>query len=256
MDAQSGYITNQQGGQAPPVMVINQQAAGGGHHYRSPSGHVGPVIGVLAVITVLGIVAGLVGRLCGGRSVMGYGPRFDVEAWLEAKCSSCLDGNVVPHRHPYPDHPHMHMNTHMVMESVPASVPGGGGGGGGDIGWRPETASMRPHPHPQPQPLQRPHPHQLQQSHLNPELLMRPLPAQPAPVANRSANDGSGNAGRPEAEMRAVREQKQPHQRPVDDGGEDEDEDEDDLSDFSEHSEEDLHHRHHHQEQQKPHQPH
>ncbi|GAB4853957.1 hypothetical protein Ancab_018165 [Ancistrocladus abbreviatus] len=56
-------------------------------------GSVGAVVAVLAVITMLGIIAAMIGRLCSGRSIMGYG-HFDVEAWIEAKCSSCVDGHV------------------------------------------------------------------------------------------------------------------------------------------------------------------
>lgn len=80
-------------GQPPPMMVTTQQqanAAGGGH------GSVGAVIGVVAAIAVLGIIAGMIGRLCSGRTIMGYGGHFDVESWVETKCSSCVDGHVGP----------------------------------------------------------------------------------------------------------------------------------------------------------------
>lgn len=242
MDASTappGFVTDQQGGQGPPMMVISQQAAG--NHYRPPSGHVGPVIGVLAVIAVLGILAGLVGRLCGGRTVMGYGPRFDVEAWLESKCSSCLDGHVAPPR-PRPPH-HMHMNSHMVMESFPAVIPAAvpaaagasadagavAGAGAGAGGWRSENASLRPRSHP------------------HPEVLLRPLPTQQAPVDNRSNTPA---AGRTEPEIRAVRDQEGQNQQPVDDHIEGEDE----ISDFSDQEDEELHHHHYEeQQQQEPH---
>ncbi|KHN31053.1 hypothetical protein glysoja_020351, partial [Glycine soja] len=56
---------------------------------------VGPVIAVLAVITVLGVIAGMIGRLCSGRRVMGHG-EYDVETWVETKCSSCVDGRIAP----------------------------------------------------------------------------------------------------------------------------------------------------------------
>ncbi|KAI0530600.1 hypothetical protein KFK09_000145 [Dendrobium nobile] len=55
-------------------------------------GSIGPVIGVLAVIAVLGILAGVIGRLCSGRRILGLGP-FDVEGWIERKCS-CIDGGI------------------------------------------------------------------------------------------------------------------------------------------------------------------
>ncbi|ONK67070.1 uncharacterized protein A4U43_C06F15350 [Asparagus officinalis] len=65
-------------------------------------GSMGPVIGVLAVILALAVVAAIVGRLCSGRSVFGYG-HFDVEGWIERKCASCIDGRIEsgpppPHR--------------------------------------------------------------------------------------------------------------------------------------------------------------
>ncbi|PKU75473.1 uncharacterized protein LOC110101758 [Dendrobium catenatum] len=55
-------------------------------------GSIGPVIGVLAVIAILGILAGVIGRLCSGRRILGLGP-FDVEGWIERKCS-CIDGGI------------------------------------------------------------------------------------------------------------------------------------------------------------------
>lgn len=64
--------------------------------YQDPyagRGSVGPLIGVLAVILVLAVIAAIVGRLCSGRSVFGYG-QFDVEGWIERKCASCIDGRV------------------------------------------------------------------------------------------------------------------------------------------------------------------
>ena len=77
--------------QQPPPIEVTQQA------YTTHSGHgsVGPVIAVLAVITVLGVIAGMIGRLCSGRRVMGHG-EYDVETWVETKCSSCVDGRITP----------------------------------------------------------------------------------------------------------------------------------------------------------------
>ncbi|XP_057964698.1 uncharacterized protein LOC131155512 [Malania oleifera] len=75
--------------QQPPPATVSQQA------YTAHSGHgsVGPVIAVLAVIAILGVIAGMIGRLCSGRRVLGYG-QYDVEGWIERKCSSCLNGRV------------------------------------------------------------------------------------------------------------------------------------------------------------------
>ncbi|XP_038885752.1 uncharacterized protein LOC120076044 [Benincasa hispida] len=76
--------------QSPPAAEMQQNY--GGH---PGSGSVGPVIGVLVVIIVFAVVAVVVGRLCSGRSIMGYG-HFDLESWAETKCSSCIDGRISP----------------------------------------------------------------------------------------------------------------------------------------------------------------
>ncbi|KAJ0010463.1 hypothetical protein Pint_34472 [Pistacia integerrima] len=78
--------------QQPPPMAVTQQV----YTTRSGHGSVGPVIAVLAVIIMLGVIAGMIGRLCSGRRVMGRG-EYDFEGWVERKCSSCLDGNIDPH---------------------------------------------------------------------------------------------------------------------------------------------------------------
>ncbi|KAI4295621.1 hypothetical protein L6164_035646 [Bauhinia variegata] len=82
--------------QAPPLQVTQQA-------YTTHTGHgsVGPVIAVLAVITVLGVIAGMIGRLCSGRRIMGHG-EYDIESWVETKCSSCVDGRIAP-RPPVPE---------------------------------------------------------------------------------------------------------------------------------------------------------
>ncbi|QCD83161.1 hypothetical protein DEO72_LG2g3504 [Vigna unguiculata] len=83
--------------QQPPSIEITQQA----YTTHSDHGTVGPVIAVLAVITVLGVIAGMIGRLCSGRRVMGHG-EYDVETWIETKCSSCVDGRIAPPPPPPP----------------------------------------------------------------------------------------------------------------------------------------------------------
>ncbi|KAE8659083.1 Telomere maintenance component 1, putative isoform 1 [Hibiscus syriacus] len=77
--------------QQPPPVTVAQQP------YRSHATHasIGPVIAVLLVIIVLGLVAGMIGRLCTGRKIMGYG-QYDIESWIEKKFSSCIDGRVYP----------------------------------------------------------------------------------------------------------------------------------------------------------------
>ncbi|KAI9128107.1 hypothetical protein K1719_001100 [Acacia pycnantha] len=88
--------------QAPPLMQVNQQQQG--YPARTPHGSAGPVIAVLAVITVLGVIAGMIGRLCSGRRVMGLG-EYDLEGWVETKCSSCVDGRIRPPPPPRPPQP-------------------------------------------------------------------------------------------------------------------------------------------------------
>nr|XP_043620031.1 uncharacterized protein LOC122591867 [Erigeron canadensis] len=78
--------------QPPPFPPVIQEQA-----YSQHSGHgsVGPVIGVLAVIMVLGAVAIMIGRLCSGRRIMGH-MQYDFEGWVETKCSTCIDGRLGP----------------------------------------------------------------------------------------------------------------------------------------------------------------
>ncbi|PON32486.1 hypothetical protein PanWU01x14_360940 [Parasponia andersonii] len=50
---------------------------------------------VLAVITIVGVIAGILARVCGGRHFGGSG-EHDIEGWVERKCRSCIDGGVPP----------------------------------------------------------------------------------------------------------------------------------------------------------------
>ncbi|KAL7156764.1 hypothetical protein ABFS83_02G030700 [Erythranthe nasuta] len=98
--------------QQPPPMEMAQQQT-----YTSYPGHgsVGPVIGVLAVITILGAIAVVIGRLCSGRGVRGYG-QYDFEGWVETKCSSCIDGRVDP-----PPPPRMVVEHSVTSSSAEAA---------------------------------------------------------------------------------------------------------------------------------------
>ncbi|XAR72875.1 hypothetical protein NMG60_11019658 [Bertholletia excelsa] len=84
----------------PPPPEAIQQA----YTARSGHGSIGPFIAVLAVISILGAVAVMIGRLCSGRRIMGYG-QFDVEGWIENKCASCIDGRVEPPAPSLPQRP-------------------------------------------------------------------------------------------------------------------------------------------------------
>ncbi|KAG4391922.1 hypothetical protein GLYMA_04G036500v4 [Glycine max] len=74
----------QQQEQPPPMISVTQQSS-----HES----IGPLIGVLVVVIVLGVIAVMIGRLCSGRRIMGHG-QYDVESWAERKCSSCIDGRI------------------------------------------------------------------------------------------------------------------------------------------------------------------
>ncbi|XVE70000.1 hypothetical protein DITRI_Ditri10aG0036500 [Diplodiscus trichospermus] len=91
----------------PPVVTVAQQP----YNSRTSHASVGPVIAVLVVIIVLGILAVMIGRLCTGRKIMGYG-QYDIESRIETKCSSCIDGRL------YPPKPRMNASA----TSVPAPV--------------------------------------------------------------------------------------------------------------------------------------
>ncbi|XP_068641990.1 uncharacterized protein [Aristolochia californica] len=56
---------------------------------------IGTLLVVLAVITIVGVVAGVFARVCGGRHVAGSG-EHDIEGWVERKCRSCIDGGLPP----------------------------------------------------------------------------------------------------------------------------------------------------------------
>lgn len=53
------------------------------------------LIVVLAVITLIGVIAGIIARLCGGRH-FGRNGENDIEGWIEKKCRNCIDGGLNP----------------------------------------------------------------------------------------------------------------------------------------------------------------
>ncbi|KDP38399.1 hypothetical protein JCGZ_04324 [Jatropha curcas] len=77
--------------QQPPAVTVGQEP----FHTLSTHTTIGPVIAVLIVIMILGIVAVMIGRICSGRRILGYG-QYDIESWAETKCSSCIDGRISP----------------------------------------------------------------------------------------------------------------------------------------------------------------
>lgn len=68
---------------APPTVVQKPDA------HRS----IETLVVVLAVITIVGVIAGIIARLCGGRHLGGSG-EHDIEGWVESKCRSCIDGGI------------------------------------------------------------------------------------------------------------------------------------------------------------------
>ncbi|XP_050365721.1 uncharacterized protein LOC126784292 [Argentina anserina] len=74
----------------PPQEFVIQ---GGEASTYSPHGSIGAVVGVLVMVVILAVVAVVIGRLCSGKTIMGYG-HFDMESWAETKCSSCIDGRI------------------------------------------------------------------------------------------------------------------------------------------------------------------
>lgn len=111
--------------QAPPPYLNEQVYAS-----HSGFGHVGPLIAVLAVVTILGVLAGMLGRLCTGRTVMGYG-HYRFEEWIERKCASCIDGRISPPPPPPP--------AASTSGSVPVAMPAEA----------PEPRAKAEHPHDQ-----------------------------------------------------------------------------------------------------------
>lgn len=83
----------------------------------SASGHstIGPFIAVLIVVTVLCVLASVIGRLCSGKTVFGYGD-YDIERWAERRCASCIDGHILPHR-PSPSPPPRRTSSGVSAES-------------------------------------------------------------------------------------------------------------------------------------------
>lgn len=72
--------------EAPPVAVVVEPR-------HSTHQSIETLVVVLAVITILGVIAGIIARLCGGRHFGGSG-EHDIEGWVERKCTSCIDAGV------------------------------------------------------------------------------------------------------------------------------------------------------------------
>lgn len=102
--------------QPPPIAAAQQQA------FTSHPGHgsVGSVIAVLAVIIILAAAAVMVGRLCSGRGIMGHYSHYNIENWVETKCSSCIDGSVEA---PVPRRVVEHRSSSASVDAAPEESP-------------------------------------------------------------------------------------------------------------------------------------
>ncbi|KAJ4896083.1 Uncharacterized protein Rs2_22877 [Raphanus sativus] len=78
---------------------------------------------VLAVITILSVLAGIFARLCGGRHLSDGGDH-DIEGWVERKCRSCIDAGVPTVASPPPPIPPPPPATAATVEepSKPAAA--------------------------------------------------------------------------------------------------------------------------------------
>jgi hypothetical protein len=77
---------------ATTIVQSSQSPASGTHSTRRS---VETLVVILAVITIMVVVAGICARVCGGRHLAG-GSDHDIEGWIERNCRSCLDGGVPP----------------------------------------------------------------------------------------------------------------------------------------------------------------
>lgn len=80
----------QQQQQQAALVYQNAVSNNGGSH---SNGSVGPVLAVLSVITILGVIACVLGRICAGR-LFTADSKYDCVGWMERRCSSCLDGDL------------------------------------------------------------------------------------------------------------------------------------------------------------------
>ncbi|KAM3280805.1 hypothetical protein P3S67_027825 [Capsicum chacoense] len=80
-----------------PPLVVQQSQSSSSYSSSSSSNNthrsIETLLVVLAVITILGVIAGIIARLCGGRHFSSNG-EDDIEGWVERKCRNCIDGGV------------------------------------------------------------------------------------------------------------------------------------------------------------------
>ncbi|KAG8367899.1 hypothetical protein BUALT_Bualt16G0120800 [Buddleja alternifolia] len=81
----------------PPVLEAEEPPHSTNHSIET-------LVVVLAAITIIAVIAGVIARLCGGRHFGGSG-EHDIEGWVERKCRSCIDGGVTTEPPPPPPPP-------------------------------------------------------------------------------------------------------------------------------------------------------
>ncbi|XP_059668422.1 uncharacterized protein LOC132313601 [Cornus florida] len=86
----SRTVVERMDNQLPPLVEGPPMMAEPSH---STNRSIETLVVVLAVITIVGVIAGIIARLCGGRHFGGNG-EHDIEGWVERKCRSCIDGGV------------------------------------------------------------------------------------------------------------------------------------------------------------------
>ncbi|XP_057533033.1 uncharacterized protein LOC130810930 [Amaranthus tricolor] len=105
----------------PPATVIRPPET-------ATHGSIGAVIGVLSVILFLCIVAIIIGRLCFGKGILHGSAHYDLESWIESKCSSCVDGRLIlSPPPPPPPPPPQTMPTNEGRSELPAENVGSAG---------------------------------------------------------------------------------------------------------------------------------
>ncbi|KAL3533794.1 hypothetical protein ACH5RR_007315 [Cinchona calisaya] len=101
--------------EAPPVAVMVEPT-----RHNSTHQSIETLVVVLAVITILGVVAGIIARLCGGRHFGGSG-EHDIEGWVERTCRSCIDAGIPAAPKPEEAKPTTTTTTTTTEEAKPAT---------------------------------------------------------------------------------------------------------------------------------------
>ncbi|KAH6559463.1 hypothetical protein KP509_1Z007500 [Ceratopteris richardii] len=104
------------------ILLHMRQLSDGDSHSGST---VGTLFIVLAIIMILGIIAGFIGRICAGRH-WGGDTQYDFEGWVEKRCASCIDGDI--EAPPPPPPPAPAEEKPPAEAAPPAAAPAAGNG--------------------------------------------------------------------------------------------------------------------------------